>query len=45
MQAAKPVAESARDVMLKDIAAELGQHEVVGTRLAASDHQRSAAAL
>ena len=30
MQAAKPVAEPARDAMLKDIAAELGQHEVVG---------------
>ena len=33
MQAAKPVAESARDAMLKDIAAELGQHEVVGPGL------------
>ena len=30
MQAAKPVAEPARDAMLKDITAELGQHEVVG---------------
>ena len=45
MQAVKPVAEPDRDALLKDIAAELGQHEVVGTRLAASDHQRSAAAL
>ena len=33
MQAAKPVAESARDAMLKDIAAELGHHEVVGPGL------------
>ncbi len=33
MQAAKPVAEPARDAMLKDIAAELGQHEVVGPGL------------
>jgi len=33
MQAAKPVAESARDTMLKDIAAELGHHEVVGPGL------------
>ena len=33
MQAAKPVAEAARDAMLKDIAAELGQHEVVGPGL------------
>ena len=28
MQAAKPVAEADRDALLKDIAAELGQHEV-----------------
>ena len=41
MQAVKPVAEADRDALLKDIAAELGQHEVV---VAASDHQRSAAA-
>jgi hypothetical protein len=33
MQAAKPVAEPARDAMLKDIAAEFGQHEVVGPSL------------
>jgi hypothetical protein len=33
MQAAKPVAEPDRDALLKDIAAELGQHEVVGTGL------------
>ena len=33
MQAAKPVAEPARDAMLKDIAAELGQHDVVGPGL------------
>src|SRR3954463_562583 len=33
MQAAKPVAEPARDAMLKDIAAELGQHQVVGPGL------------
>ena len=38
MQAAKPVAEADRDALLKDIAA-------ARTRLAASDHQRSAAAL
>jgi len=31
MQAAKPVAD--RDALLKDIAAELGQHEVVGPGL------------
>ena len=31
MQAAKPVAE--RDALLKDIAAELGQHEVLGPGL------------
>ena len=31
MQAAKPVAD--RDALLKDIAAELGQHEVIGPRL------------
>ena len=31
MQAAKPVAD--RDALLKDIAAELGQHEVIGTGL------------
>jgi hypothetical protein len=29
MQAAKPVAEPDRNALLKDIAAELGQHEVV----------------
>jgi hypothetical protein len=33
MQAAKPIAEPARAAMLKDIAAELGQHEVVGPGL------------
>jgi len=33
MQAAKPVAEPDRDALLKDIAAELGQHEVVGPGL------------
>ena len=33
MQAAKPVAEPDRDAMLKDIAAEFGQHEVVGSGL------------
>ena len=33
MQAAKPVAESGREAMLKDIAAELGQHEAVGPGL------------
>jgi hypothetical protein len=33
MQAAKPVAEPNRDAMLKDIAAEFGQHEVVGPGL------------
>jgi hypothetical protein len=33
MQAAKPVAEPDRDAMLKDIATELGQHEVVGPGL------------
>jgi len=33
MQAAKPVAESDRDALLKDIAAELGQHEVIGPGL------------
>ena len=33
MQAAKPVAEADRDALLKDIAAELGQHEVVGPGL------------
>jgi hypothetical protein len=33
MQAVKPVAESERDALLKDIAAELGQHEVVGPGL------------
>ena len=33
MQAAKAVAEPDRDAMLKDIAAELGQHEVVGPGL------------
>jgi hypothetical protein len=31
MQAAKPVAD--RDALLKDIAAELGQHEVIGPGL------------
>ena len=40
MQAAKPVAEPNRDAMLKDIAAEFGQHESGRARLAASDHQR-----
>ena len=30
MQAAKPVPAPDRDAFLKDIAAELGQHEVVG---------------
>ena len=33
MQAAKPVAEPDRDAILKDIAAEFGQHEVVGPGL------------
>ena len=33
MQAAKPVAEPDRDAMFKDIAAELGHHEVVGPGL------------
>ena len=33
MQAAKPVVEADRDALLKDIAAELGQHEVVGAGL------------
>src|SRR3954467_47150 len=33
MQAAKPVAESDRDAFLNDIAAELGQHEVIGPGL------------
>ena len=33
MQAAKPVAEPDRDAVLKDIAAEFGQHEVVGPGL------------
>ena len=30
MQAAKPIPVSNRDAFLKDVAAELGQHEVVG---------------
>ena len=33
MQAVKPVAEPDRDALLKDIAAELGQHEVIGPGL------------
>jgi hypothetical protein len=33
MQAAKPVAMPDRDAFLKDIAAELGKHEVVGPGL------------
>jgi hypothetical protein len=33
MQAAKPVGEPDREALLKDIAAELGQHEVVGPSL------------
>ena len=33
MQAAKTVAEPDRDALLKDIAAELGQHEVIGPGL------------
>jgi hypothetical protein len=33
MQAVKPVAEPDRDALLKDIASELGQHEVVGLGL------------
>ena len=33
MQAAKPVAVADRDAFLKDVAAELGQHEVVGPGL------------
>jgi len=33
MQAAKPVAVPDRDAFLKDVAAELGQHEVVGPGL------------
>ena len=33
MQAAKPIAPPERDAFLKDIAAELGKHEVVGPGL------------
>jgi hypothetical protein len=44
MQAAKHIASPERDAFLKDIAAELGKHEVVGPDLPASDHQPSAAA-
>jgi hypothetical protein len=33
MQAAKPIQVSDRDAFLKDVAAELGQHEVVGPGL------------
>ena len=33
MRAVKPIAEPDRDAFLKDIAAELGQHEVVGPGL------------
>ena len=33
MQAIKPVAEADRDALLKEIAAELGRHEVVGPDL------------
>jgi hypothetical protein len=33
MEAARPVASSERDAFLKDIAAELGQHEVIGPGL------------
>ena len=33
MQAAKPVPVSDRDAFLRDVAAELGQHEVVGPGL------------
>jgi hypothetical protein len=33
MQAAKPIPVSDRDAFLKDVAAELGQHEVVGPGL------------
>jgi hypothetical protein len=33
MQAVKPVAEPDRDALRKDIAAELGQYEVVGPGL------------
>jgi hypothetical protein len=33
MQAAKPIASPERDAFLKDIAAELGKHEVVGPGL------------
>jgi hypothetical protein len=33
MQAAKPVTVPDRDAFLKDVAAELGQHEVVGPGL------------
>jgi hypothetical protein len=33
MQAIKPVADADRDALLKEIAAELGQHEVVGPGL------------
>ena len=33
MQAAKPVPAPDRDAFLKDVAAELGQHEVVGPGL------------
>jgi hypothetical protein len=33
MQAAKPIAEADRDAFLRDIATELGQHEVIGPGL------------
>jgi hypothetical protein len=33
MQAAKPIQVSDRDAFLKDVAAELGQHEVAGPGL------------
>ena len=45
MEATKPVAEPDRDALLKDIAAELGQHEVVGPglRLPRADFRASPA--
>jgi hypothetical protein len=33
MQAAKPIAEGDRDTFIRDIATELGQHEVIGPGL------------
>jgi hypothetical protein len=40
MQAAKPVPAPDRDAFLKDVVAELGQHEVVGAGLLLSEVQR-----